>query len=75
MNIIKKNIEQKRNLMIYPIYVYGMPVLRKVAEPVPNDYPELKKLVETLSQAVTQSVESIARTLENLRGKMLNIPS
>lgn len=34
--------------MIYPIYVYGMPVLRKVAEPVPNDYPELKKLVEDM---------------------------
>lgn len=34
--------------MIYPIYVYGMPVLRKVAQPVPSDYPELPQLAEDM---------------------------
>lgn len=35
--------------MIYPIYLYGHPVLRKVAEPVdPEKEPELKKLVEDM---------------------------
>ena len=34
--------------MIYPIYVYGMPVLRKVAKPVPSDYPELPQLAEDM---------------------------
>ena len=34
--------------MIYPIYIYGMPVLRKVAEEVPSNYPDLPKLAEDL---------------------------
>ena len=34
--------------MIYPIYVYGMPVLRKVAKPVPADYPELPQLADDM---------------------------
>lgn len=31
--------------MILPIYVYGQPVLRKVAEDIPADYPNLKELI------------------------------
>lgn len=34
--------------MIYPIYLYGHPVLRKEAEPIDADFPELKKLVEDM---------------------------
>lgn len=34
--------------MIYPIYVYGMPVLRKVCEDITPDYPELDKLIENM---------------------------
>lgn len=34
--------------MIYPIYLYGHPVLRKIAEPIGADYPELKKLIEDM---------------------------
>ena len=30
--------------MILPVYLYGQPVLRKEAELVPQDYPELKQL-------------------------------
>ena len=35
--------------MILPIYTYGQPVLRKVAEDIDANYPELKQLVETRS--------------------------
>ena len=31
--------------MILPIYVYGQPVLRKVAEDIAPDYPNLKELM------------------------------
>lgn len=34
--------------MLLPIYLYGQPVLRKVATPVPADYPELQKLAEDM---------------------------
>lgn len=41
--------------MIYPIYIYGSPVLRKMAEPVPEDYPELKKFVADLFETMYAS--------------------
>lgn len=34
--------------MIYPIYVYGMPVLRKVCEDITPDYPDLSKVIENM---------------------------
>ncbi|HRW62298.1 MAG TPA: peptide deformylase [Bacteroidales bacterium] len=34
--------------MIYPIYVYGTPVLRKVAEEITPDYPNLKEFIEDM---------------------------
>ncbi len=34
--------------MLLPIVLLGDPVLRKVAEPVPADYPDLKKLSEDM---------------------------
>jgi len=34
--------------MILPIYLYGEAVLRKEAEEVPGDYPELPKLAENM---------------------------
>ena len=34
--------------MILPIYTYGQPVLRKEAEDIAPDYPELKKLVQNM---------------------------
>lgn len=41
--------------MILPIYIYGQPVLRKVAEDITPDYPNLKELLtnmfETLDKA------------------------
>jgi peptide deformylase len=34
--------------MILPVYLYGQPVLRKEAEEVPMDYPDLKQLVANM---------------------------
>ena len=34
--------------MILPIYTYGQPVLRKEAEDIAADYPELKELVQNM---------------------------
>ena len=34
--------------MILPVYLYGQPVLRKEAEEVTKDYPELKQLVANM---------------------------
>ena len=41
--------------MILPMYIFGQPVLRKHAEDIPTDYPNLKELIanmfETLKEA------------------------
>ena len=34
--------------MIYPIVLYGNPVLKKVATPVERDYPQLRQLVDDM---------------------------
>ena len=34
--------------MILPIYTYGQPVLRKVAEDIDTDYPELRELIQNM---------------------------
>lgn len=41
--------------MIYPIYIYGQPVLRKVAEDIDKDYPELEKLIADMFETLTHS--------------------
>ena len=41
--------------MILPIYVYGQPVLRKVAEDIAPDYPNLKELIENMLLPSRQS--------------------
>lgn len=38
--------------MILPVYLYGQPVLRKEAEEVPQDYPELKTLVANMFETM-----------------------
>lgn len=38
--------------MILPIYLYGQQVLRKEAEDVPKDYPELKELVANMFETM-----------------------
>lgn len=41
--------------MIYPIVAYGDPVLRKKAEPVAQDYPDLPQLIENMFRTMYSS--------------------
>ena len=41
--------------MILPIYTYGQPVLRKVAEDIDESYPELKQLVQNMWDTLARS--------------------
>ena len=41
--------------MILPIYIYGQPVLRKVAEDVTPEYPELKTLISNMFETLDAS--------------------
>lgn len=41
--------------MILPVYTYGMPVLRKEAQDITPDYPELKKLIADMFETMYHS--------------------
>lgn len=41
--------------MILPIVAYGNPVLRKVAVPITNEYPQLEKLIEDMWETMYAS--------------------
>ena len=41
--------------MILPIYTYGQPVLRQVAEDIPLDYPNLQELIRDMFETNTAS--------------------
>ncbi len=41
--------------MILPIYTYGHPVLRKVAEDIPTDYPQLSQLIADMYETMDAS--------------------
>ncbi len=41
--------------MTYPIYVYGHPVLRKVAEEIGRDYPDLDRFIEDMFETMYKS--------------------
>ena len=41
--------------MILPIYIYGQPVLRKVAEDITPDYPDLKQLIDNMWETLAES--------------------
>jgi peptide deformylase len=41
--------------MILPVYVYGQPVLRKVAEDITPDYPGLKELIQNMFDTMYQA--------------------
>ena len=41
--------------MILPIYIYGQPVLRKVAQDISSDYPQLKELISDMFESMTAS--------------------
>ena len=41
--------------MILPIYIYGQPVLRKVAEDITSDYPGLEQLIADMWETLAES--------------------
>ena len=41
--------------MILPIYIYGQPVLRKVAEDITPEYPQLKDLIADMWETLAES--------------------
>lgn len=41
--------------MVLPIYTFGQPVLRKVAEDITPDYPGLKELIENMYETLERS--------------------
>lgn len=41
--------------MILPIYTYGQPVLRKVAQDIAPDYPDLKQLIQDMWDTLANS--------------------
>ena len=41
--------------MILPIYIYGQPVLRKVADDITPDYPQLKDLISDMWETLANS--------------------
>ena len=41
--------------MILPIYVYGQPVLRKVAEDITPEYPNLKELIANMFETMVHA--------------------
>ena len=46
---------KKKKNMVLPIYTYGQPVLRKVAEDIPLDYPDLQELIQNMFETNTAS--------------------
>ena len=72
--------------MILPIYVYGQPVLRKVAEDITPDYPNLKELIENMFETMVHAdgvglaapqiglpIRVVTITLDPLRRSILNL--
>lgn len=47
-----KEFEKNTKKMILPIVGYGHPVLRKVAQPIDKDYPNLKELVANMYETM-----------------------
>jgi peptide deformylase len=41
--------------VVLPIYIYGQPVLRKVAEDITPEYPQLKQLIDDMWETLAES--------------------
>mgnify|MGYP003564183040 CR=1 FL=1 len=52
----QRNINFKNTKdMILPVYIYGQPVLRKEAEDITPDYPNLKQLIENMFETMDRA--------------------
>ena len=61
--VLNRKTEQ-RILMTYPIFIYGHPLLRKVAEDIDEDYPDLQQVIADLFETMYRS--------ENRSGSLLS---
>jgi len=41
--------------MIRPVYIYGSPILRRVAEDISPDYPEIKQIIQDMFETMHHS--------------------
>ena len=41
--------------MIIPVYAYGSPVLRRIAEDITSDYPDLEQLIENMFETMAHA--------------------
>ncbi len=57
--------------MIYPVVVYGHPVLKKVAEEIPNNFPDLNQLIDDMFETM-YNAEGIGLAAPQI-GKSLRI--
>ena len=58
--------------MVLPIYIYGQPVLRKVAEDITPDYPQLKELIaDMIEQSYGEVLNQMTDTEIQRRAKMV----
>lgn len=52
---MQKKVNKHNKFMIYPIYVYGQPVLRQVAAEIGPDYPNLQQLIADMFETMKVS--------------------
>lgn len=45
--------------MVYPIHIYGLPVLRKVALPIEKDYKDLQQFIADMFETMYKSEDGI----------------
>lgn len=57
--------------MILPVYLYGHPVLRKEAEDIDKDYPDLKQLIDDMFETMYHS-EGVGLAAPQI-GKSINL--
>lgn len=50
-----KKRKKYAKIMVYPIVVYGHPVLRKVAEKIDRNYPQLEQIINDLFETLYRS--------------------
>ena len=53
--MLKNDVQLYLFAMILPIYVYGSSILRKVAQDINPDYPNLKRLIDDMFETMSQS--------------------
>ncbi len=58
--------------MVYPIYIYGHPVLRKVAQEIPQDFEDLDQFITNMWETMYKSEDGIGLAAPQV-GKSLRL--